>query len=307
MNTKWISILIILCLFIISCGDIEIQSTLRSLSAPATADTEITGVPIEVQELVWYDPEAGREKLRVILEAGDTQPAWVADGIRKNICKGEQQRRYYAKYIDADGIAIMGNSNVTDQEFHIARDIILTMTAKRPEMRKLMSPAGKFRVILVQDTPSSSIGEIPEFACLNYEIDAGGIGGRFKSVSLVSARSRSWHTQIHEFAHSIHTFINCYEIFEGYCYYTSGVDLDAQNFVARLKKAYETAIEAGTWRGEYAETSDGEYWAEGAVRWFLSIGPGAEFLTHADFAARDPLLAELLDEWFAIETFAGKY
>ena len=129
-------VLIILCFSLYGCGDVEIQSTLRNLSAPGTADVEITGVPIEIQELLWDDPAYLKERL-LRVQQDKTQPDWVEDGIKINICEAEQQRLYYTKYIDAGGIAILGNSDATDAEFRIARDITLRVTAKRPELRKI--------------------------------------------------------------------------------------------------------------------------------------------------------------------------
>ena len=97
--------------------------------------------------------------------------------------------------------------------------------------------------------------------------------------------------------------IKCYEDRNGDCYYQTGITLDTLDFHKRLEKAYKQAITLGTWKGRYAETNEKEYWAEGVRMWYYDIGPGGEFETHADFAARDPLLAEILDEWFFKDLF----
>ena len=47
----------------------------------------------------------------------------------------EKQRDFYNRYIDADGIAIVGNENTLDAHFVNARKLILIATAKRPELR----------------------------------------------------------------------------------------------------------------------------------------------------------------------------
>ena len=56
-----------------------------------------------------------------------------------------------------------------------------------------------------------------------------------------------------------------------------------------------------------AEKNKDEYWAEGVHTWFYDIGPDRQFPTYADFATHDPLLDELLDEWFAKDSFQGEY
>ena len=290
-------ILILLCICCYGCSDEGIRITLHEVSEPSVT----TRVPIEVQQLLWNDPDAEKEKLLAV-EKDDTQPDGVAETIRMRICKAEQQRLYYTKYIDAGGIAIMGNAHVPDTDFLIARDITLRMTAKRPELRKMMSPASRYRTILVSILHSQTIGEIPEYTCPNHEPRSpGGVGGRFQSVTLIG--SYYWGTFVHEFAHSIEAFISCYEQKTKYCYYDSGVTLQTLDFQNRLEAAYQQAIALGLWKDRYAETNPAEYWAEGVVMWFYGIGEGKEFPTHADFAAHDPLLAELIDEWFAKDAF----
>ena len=294
---KWIWMWIIVCFC--GCSDDALQDTLLKVSAPPA----MTGVPIEIQELLWDDPEEEKEKLRLILQHPDDHPDWLPNIYRIRVCLSEQQRLYYTKYIDAEGIAIMGNSDVTDAEFWIARDITLRMTAKCPQLRKMMSPASRYKTILLSYPESQTIGDIPEYTCRNDKPRSPfGIGGRFKSVTL-KKENAYWRTFVHEFAHAIEAFITCYENKTRYCYYESGVTLQTLDFQNRLETAYAQAIALGTWKGRYAETNYREYWAEGVRMWYYDIGTGREFETHEDFARHDPLIAELLAEWFARDTF----
>ena len=48
-------------------------------------------------------------------------------------------RRFYKKFIDADGIAIVGSDNVEDAFFQMARHIVLVMTSKVPGLREALS------------------------------------------------------------------------------------------------------------------------------------------------------------------------
>ena len=107
-------------------------------------------------------PQELREQLLTV-QQDETQPDWVQDNIRRRICVAEKQPLYYTKYIEADGIAIMGNSEVMNYEMLIAQDIVLRMTAKRPEIREWLTPEWGQRVILA--SVKKSLLEIPELVC----------------------------------------------------------------------------------------------------------------------------------------------
>ena len=292
----WMLMLVCLC----GCSDDSFQGTLLKVSA-----SPATGVPIEIQELLWDDPEEEKEKLRLILQNPDEHPDWLPDTYRLRICKAEQQRLYYTKYIDAEGIAILGNSDVTDAEFHIARDTVLRMTVKHPELRQLLSATSGYRVILVP--LDELVLDVPEFNCDGEPRDPSrdiSRGGYFFSVNRigydrlaasVGMKADHYDTLVHEFAHSIHHRLRTSD--------SRLKHLGDPTFEDRLKKAYEKSIDFGTWKGLYAETNHSEYWAEGVRMWYYDIGTGRAFPTHEDFAARDPLLAELIDEWFAKDSF----
>ena len=297
MKTKIFVFLLVICFCGYGCSDENIQATLLSVSTPSAVD-DITGVPPEIQELLWDNREELVEELSSA-EQDETQPEWLAEALKHRLCESEQQRLYYTKYIDAGGIAIMGNSEVTDQEFLIARDILLRMTAKHPELRQLLSPANGYRAILV--ALSALVLDVPEFTCKGETSDISR-GGFFFSISRIGVdplfievgypieEADYWNVLVHEFAHSIH-----------YRLKTTSSRIKAlgdPTFDNRLEKAYQRAVELGTWKGRYAATNHKEYWAEGVRMWYYGIGVGREFKRHEDFAARDPRLAELLSEWF---------
>ena len=48
-------------------------------------------------------------------------------------------RKFYKKFIDADGIAIVGSQNVDDAFFQMARHIVLVTTSKVPGVREALS------------------------------------------------------------------------------------------------------------------------------------------------------------------------
>ncbi len=201
-------VLLIFCLF--GCHSDDIPRILRDVATLP----EITGVPEEVQILIWDDRETLLAKLAAAEADAAAEYPTLPDGylevIRQKICRLDEQRRYYTKYIDAGGITVIGSASVTDREFYSVRDIILRMTAKRPELRKLLSPSGGSRVILVSAVYSGTIGETPEFTCFGHTPrEPGGFAsGRFQSMTLIGVCC--WDVFVHEFAHQIHGAIRCY-------------------------------------------------------------------------------------------------
>ena len=297
-------ILIILCFCFYSCGDEGIEDVLQGLSAPSAPDVAITGVPPEIQSLVW-DRFGTREEL--IAELADIQQGdhnWqerIGWYIRV-ISKMDRKRIYYNRYINAGGIAIVGNETVNNQYFLMAKEIVLRMTKKHPKLRGQLLPRHEFYLILLNKTSYAS--ELPEYLYNPYPDDNAGRCGGLRCWSTVGYEYdnvRPMSVFVHEFGHAIHLSINGN---------TQDSRLNAPldpTFDARLQQAYENALELGIWSGLYAEKNKEEYWAEGVQLWFYEIGPDKQFPTHADFAARDPLLAKLLDEWFAKDTFRGVY
>lgn len=51
-------------------------------------------------------------------------------------------RTFYKKYVDANGIPIIGSEKVKDAALLMARDIVIYMLAGRPDLRKEMAAPG---------------------------------------------------------------------------------------------------------------------------------------------------------------------
>lgn len=279
MKYFMIFVFALLCLF--GCGEERMEGVLHDLAPPAQdAVTAVREVPPEIQELLWGDRDA---------------------------LLAEAQRAYYTKYIDAGGVAIIGNSLVDDEIFLFARDIVLEMTSKRPEIREKLSPsAGHYQIIVngrfedVDDIPEVILDSIHQSKERSHCS-----GSADYCVSKLFGHPyppgggpypRMMATFVHEFAHAIERAI---------------ITLDP-TFEERLTEAYETAVENGTWAGLYAETNVREYWAEGVSMWFYNTGDAAQprsdtptFASYAMFAEHDPRLSELLKEWFHEGSFSG--
>ena len=123
-----------------------------------------------------------------------------------------EPRRHYTRYIDADGIAIVGSDNVEERTFQLARHIVLIMTSKLPGLREALAvttpdpnnATERFRLVLFTpgvETPA----DMPE-------IQQGGefIGGAFAYPMAITPLEAGKpytpavsKTLVHEMAHAI--------------------------------------------------------------------------------------------------------
>ncbi len=118
-------------------------------------------------------------------------------------------RDYYTKYIDADGIAIVGGDLVTDRHFQKARHIALVMTSKVPGIRDALSynqlggvsgDEVPFRFVLIADY--LDVQHLPENLNVNVSgtIHWGGSCGTFMCRANIDGGAT---TIIHEMTHAI--------------------------------------------------------------------------------------------------------
>ena len=292
-----VKFLLVLCLCIFGCGEEHIQTVLYDVGgAPVVVETELPSV-------VWETLKVVRErKLRdILLTSGNPNTAeWLAAEAALVDELRVWQEEYYDRYVDAEGIAVIGNSGFSDVHYIHAGHILLSMTSKRPEIRETLSVENRFYMILVGPGDTTGwwyppevrhtairIGYVPPPGCSRDS--RGGFCYGYVSEHQVG---RVLDNFVHEFAHAMDSSIIRY------------LDPD---FYDQVKQAYEKALALGTWADLYAEASPGEYWAEGAVVWFYDVGPGREFESYAALAVRDPLLFDLLDAWFPRVSFADRY
>ena len=341
---------LVLCLGVSGCAEEHMEMVFfgGGEAGKAGVGSTITGVPEELQLLFWGDRDALVEELLGLPEHADEPvPVSTRYGLGVNgvglkgymkieeaqeyllewICMIDQQRAYYTKYIDAGGVAIIGHYRVDDAHFYNARDIILIMTSKRPELRERLTPyyeippAGtpqpnerypsKFRMILF-DLHQPGFPTMPEYP--NGFGPAGWCGATCQvGVSAFpnsGGRLRGYMILVHEFAHAIHSAINDFNTTSNVIH--SEVNALDPTFQPRLEAAYAVALAnaAEEWpsplgflaqysKRSYAMTNDREYWAEGVREWFeyAWLAYEGELVWHDDVLKRDPLLYGLLDEW----------
>jgi hypothetical protein len=220
---------------------------------------------------------------------------------------------FYVKYADAAGIPVIGSARVPDAAITRAREIVIAMLARRPDLRAELVRQGVRVGVIAED---EAITDLPEYRhwkkprrddprltqCeLKYfeRIEAQsdrdywnarsrGAGGRFTTVgaenllAVPGSRYFGENLLVHEFAHTIF----------------DAVRVADPALYRQVEAAYAAALNTGRWKGDYAAVTLQEYWAEGTQYWFntnmlarLDEGP---VLSHRDFAGYDPALAAAL-------------
>ncbi|HSC28181.1 MAG TPA: hypothetical protein VLD67_12960 [Vicinamibacterales bacterium] len=215
---------------------------------------------------------------------------------------------FYKKYADAMGIPVLASEKVPDAALLVARDIVNSMLAARPDVRKALIARG-WRTGVIAEVEMTM--DIPEYSTMkrpgappdepvtqadrDYHANRSRGLGRNPTTGaeenlLGYPGTRYWgeHIFVHEFAHAMMTGLR---------------DADPQ-MVAAIRAAYDKAMAEGKYvhvdgRKHYATTNANEYWAEGVQWWFFSnfgecFAGGLKVETPEEFAAYDPALNELI-------------
>lgn len=255
------------------CAEERFSVSMATLLVPT--DRAIGPVPPELQEILWGE-------------------------------NAERLATYYTTYIDAGGVVILGADAIGDRYFHAAREIVLEMTSKRPEIREILTPtreprdnpSSRFRMILITSGQDLS-------GMLKWEMRREGLttgwcgGGQTHCVASVhkflhnDKYELSMSTFVHEFAHAMHFAIR---------------RLDP-TFDDRLEAAYQAVVDdpesywwAGEWRS-HALSNPLEYWAESVTEWFYDLSfrfsnpHGFGRWASNEFIKKDHLMYALMQEW----------
>jgi hypothetical protein len=221
---------------------------------------------------------------------------------------------FYKKYVDAQGIPVLASEKVPDAALLVARDIVNSMLAMRPDLRKSLIARGWRTGVIAEvemtidipeyskmKRPGASREEPVNQADRDYHANRSrGLGGNPTTGAeenlLGYPGTRYWgeHIFVHEFAHAI---------------MSGGIrDVDPAMH-AEIRAAYDEAMAASKYVSvdgktkHYAPTNANEYWAEGVQWWFFSnygecFAGGVKVETPEEFAAYDPKLNELIGRVF---------
>ena len=211
---------------------------------------------------------------------------------------------FYEKYVDADGIPVIGSASVPDAALLEARAIVVGMLAGIPDVRDAIVANG-VRVAVMAESKVTT--DIPEHSDLNEVFPGTDWDARARGVAATLVRPatsgaeenllcyasdiyKGENVLVHEFAHTIFDL--------GVVYLPGGVD-----YALRLDQAYADAIAAGLWTNTYAATSRQEYWAEAVQSWFNANlqavptnGIHNAVNTRSELLAHDPVIAALIGE-----------
>lgn len=211
---------------------------------------------------------------------------------------------FYKKYCDASGIPIVASLKVSDSALIAARNIILGMLSKRPD---ILAELKRQNIHIAVMSPTEVTTDIPEHSDLyrrfpntDWNKRCRGIGATFQRrtcscaeenlLQLPYDRYRGENILIHEFGHTI---LNI------------GIAPIHPDFLNRVQQAYANARNHELWNNTYAATNFDEYWAEGVQDWFdanlYASSPNGihnQIHTQAQLWRYDPGLAQLLSEVF---------
>lgn len=232
---------------------------------------------------------------------------------------------FYARYVDAGGIPILSSARTPDRALLLAREIVVSMLAARPDLRGELIRQGQRVVVMAADETTLDIPEqrgwtrpapddprltacerkhygerIGRYTDRQYwDWRARGMGGVLTSAAaenLLAGPGDRYHgsnTLVHEFAHAI----------------LRAAAIADPALHAGVEAAYRTAMAEGLWKGEYASTTVEEYWAVGTQYWFNSARIATfgdrRVLGDADLRAYDPRLHALLAEVYCGHRVAG--
>ncbi len=212
---------------------------------------------------------------------------------------------FYKKYLDANGIPVIGSWRVPDSALVKAWEIVSFMTGDLPattigQMRK----AGLRVAVMARYEGTTDIPEHAHLAqdtSINWDVRARGLGGDMElplttcaEENLLCYQIDKYHAEdilIHELAHSIHLV---------------GISPIDQGFEPALEQLLQKAINSGKYKNTYAATNFYEYWAEGVQNWFnvnaevpRPDGKHNQVNTREELKTYDPDLYQLIGQYFS--------
>ncbi len=206
---------------------------------------------------------------------------------------------FYEKVVDASGIPVLGSAKVSDHALKEAAYLIDRMLEHRPEVRAAMVKNKVRFVVMAYDERTTQVPEQRGMTPKDFwDVRARGLGASRRTPivscgeeNLLSFKGDPYKNEnilIHEFGHAIQGL---------------GLNDVDKTFSKRLRTAYDEALAKGLWKGTYAATNPGEYWAEAVQDWFdCNLVPPDfqhnEVNTREELKRYDPGVAALAAEVF---------
>ena len=195
---------------------------------------------------------------------------------------------FYQKYADANGIAVVAPSEVSDEKMALVRAVVTGMLSTRTDLLDILVAYPARVAIYKYNEEDGGIVQLPELYFLSNNVIGYVHKGYNEIVTGVPAVEPNCNTLIHELGHAVH--------------YAIDEQAGAADFNARLEAAYQAALNAGRWQGLYASRNYREYWAEAVQFWFQETMPISLIATYPTLSDYDPDVAELVEEVFGAAT-----
>ena len=291
--------------------------TLMDIVSPYGEPIVQTEIPAEVWAAMKLEADEREEWIRITLALGPGNAVTERDReqlleVQKFLLENgwdkfdyhEHQKAYYKRYIDAGGIAIVGPETLADDDLIHARDIILVMTSRYPELReRLLSKHGTFYMVLVPYW--DDMLDIPEkqFTWAYTRFRMGKTKDERISIPAACNTGRGpGSTSVFGFCFApayLNPFNGEHMIRPGYTFtheFAHALDYEME----RLKPGHMDKLKEIS--AKYDSIGWKEFWANYVVEiWFYSVGPhSSRFKTYEDFLEKHPYpeAAKMADEWF---------
>ncbi len=166
----------------------------------------------------------------------------------------EVARKFYKKYIDVKGMAVVAAAEVADEALARTYHIVTHMLAGRPDILEAMA-RNRTRLIIIgkdqvyTDMPEYRNSPNPEY--MNERVrGTGGLAvtsfGEENLLNLPLDRYDDESIGVHEFCHTIDAALRVID----------------PTWRKRLGQTYQNAVGKGLWKNAYAASNQAEYWAE---------------------------------------------
>jgi alpha-glucosidase len=194
------------------------------------------------------NPKGGSEEIPAVKAPPDSFFEKYRDKDR------EAARKFYKKYIDVKGMAVVAAGEVADEALQRTYYIVTHLLAGRPDILELMAKNGTRLIIIGKDQVYTDMPEYrntPNPVYMNERVrGTGGLGvtsfGEENLLNLAIDRYDDESIAVHEFCHTIDAALG---------------RLDG-TWHMRLRQTYQTAIDKGLWKNTYTASNTAEYWAE---------------------------------------------
>jgi hypothetical protein len=179
-------------------------------------------------------------------------PDAVFDRFRKD--DRDVAQRFYKKYLDVRGVAVLAAGEVADEAILRTRHIVTHVLAGRPDVLEVMAKNGTRLIIIGKDQVYTDMPEYrnnPNPAYVNERVrGTGGFGvtsfGEENLLNLAGDRYDDESIGVHEFLHTVDAALGRID----------------PGWRAKLRETYRSAIDKGLWKNTYAASNPAEYWAE---------------------------------------------